>query len=238
MRWFAHVGAGGRLPSDRDTPPLTDAEAPAAVGAVVLAAGRSARMGGTNKLLEPMDGVPLVAHVVRASVAAGAYPIVVVTGHDPDAVRDALAGAPVELLHNPRWREGMSTSLSAGIDALEGRVRGALICLGDMPRVRASDLRDLIHAFAVAPHESAAAYVPVFAGQWGNPVLWTAPWFPFLRSIGGDRGARVVLERLGPQVALVPASEGVLLDADTPEALERLRAAPGTNWTPEDGEPS
>jgi molybdenum cofactor cytidylyltransferase len=199
------------------------------VGAVVLAAGSSARMGGANKLIEPVDGVPVVVHVVGAAVAAGAAPVVVVTGHDADAVRAALAGTAAELIHNPRWRDGMSTSLAAGISALEGRVRGALICLGDMPRVRASDLRALIHALDEAgPDQAAAAYVPLFGGQWGNPVLWTAPWFPELRALRGDRGARGLLQRLGPQMVLVPASEGVLLDADTPDALERLRAGPAT----------
>jgi molybdenum cofactor cytidylyltransferase len=201
----------------------------ARVGAVVLAAGGSSRMKGTNKLLEPLDGEPVVAHVVGAAAAGGASPIVVVTGHHADAVRDALRGADVELVGNPRWQEGLSTSLAAGVAALEGRVGGALICLGDMPRVSPEDVAALVRAFGEARRgsvtgEPPAAIVPVHGGEQGNPVLWSAEWFPRLRTISGDRGAKSLLAEVGERVLKVGAGRGVLLDADTPEALERIRS--------------
>jgi molybdenum cofactor cytidylyltransferase len=219
------------------------------VGAVILAAGGSSRMGAINKLLEPLHGIPVLAHVVAAAVSAGARPVVVVTGHEAERVRNALsardalrsvaAGSAVELVHNPRWREGMSTSIVAGVSAIEGRVDGALICLGDMPRVRADDLAALIRAMRSHPAGPStplpAAYVPVFEGRWGNPVLWTAKWFGELRGLRGDRGARTLLERLGPGVVTVPAGEGVLLDADTPEALDQLRGGAASDTTTPEG---
>ena len=192
------------------------------VGAVVLAAGGSSRMGGRNKLLERIDGVPVVAHVVQVALDAGSDPVVVVTGHQAREVREALRDNRVELASNARWREGMSTSLAAGLDVLEGVVDGALICLGDMPRVTVDDLRALMLAFRGAA-DSAPAYVPVHDGRQGNPVLWRSDWFSELRALSGDRGAKAVLRGLGERIVRIPASAGVLVDADTPDALERLR---------------
>jgi molybdenum cofactor cytidylyltransferase len=181
-------------------------------------------MGGVNKLLEPLGEEPVVVHVVRAAVDAGAQPVVVVTGNEAERVREALGDAPVEVTHNPLWGEGLSTSLAAGIAALEGRVAGALICLGDMPRVRSEDMRALIRAFRAA-ESPPDAVVPVHEGRRGNPVLWTGACFGELRALTGDRGARALLERPGARVVTVPAGRGVLLDVDTPEALDRLRAS-------------
>jgi molybdenum cofactor cytidylyltransferase len=187
-------------------------------------------MRGANKLLALLEGQPIVTHVVDEVLAAGVTPVVVVTGHDGQRVADALAGRPITLLENPRWTEGMSTSIASGVSALDGRVECALICLGDMPRVRVSDLRALLEASRRAALESPragspapAAWVPVHAGRRGNPVLWSASWFSKLTALRGDRGARGLLSRLGEQVVEVPAGAGVLFDVDTPDALDGAR---------------
>ena len=205
------------------------------VGAVVLAAGHSSRMLGSNKLLELLRAAPVIAHVVDAALAAGASPVVVVTGHQGGAVASALEGRPVELIDNPRGMEGMSASISVGVRAVEGRVDGALICRGDMPAVTASDCAALIEAFrddvrAVAEQPDRAlpaAWVPVHDGRRGNPVLWGASGFPGLQALRGDRGAKGLLLELGPQIQEVPAGPGVLFDVDTPEELAKAREAPG-----------
>jgi molybdenum cofactor cytidylyltransferase len=209
--------------------PLHPPEAPTSersrpgVGAVVLAAGASVRMAGANKLLADLHGRTVVEHVVRTALEAGTDPVVVVTGHEASAVREALSGYPVELLENPRWAEGMGTSVAAGASALEGRVAGVLICLGDMPRVVAEDLRALMDAFASDRPDPAAAYVPEHGGRRGNPVLWSASWLPELCRLTGDQGARALLRDAGVRVVPVAAGAGVLIDADTPVALESLR---------------
>lgn len=134
------------------------------VGAIVLAAGRSSRMGGRNKLLELVDGVPVVARVVREAVAGGAVPVAVVTGHQSDEVHAAVmrgledwdtgelpeslrARASVEVVHNRLWADGMSASIAAGVRAVHERVGGLLICLGDMPRLSAESVTALIRAY-------------------------------------------------------------------------------------------
>ena len=215
--------SGGSAPAP-DAAGAGGAEGPR-VGAVVLAAGRSSRMGA-NKLIEVLEGVPLVARVVDTALEAGATPVVVVTGHQREAVEGALGDRPVERAHNPRWEEGMGTSLAVGIRALEGRVDGVLVCLGDMPRVAADGLRSLLSAFRSG--EAAAAWVPVHGGKRGNPVLWAASWFPRLAAIEGDRGARLLLAELEDEVVEVAVSDaGVLLDVDTRAALEQARGEAG-----------
>ena len=197
------------------------------IGAVVLAAGGSSRMGGRNKLLESIEGRPVLLHVINAALAVSLpEDVVVVTGHQEVEIHGAVHGVPVRIASNPRWQEGMSTSLATGLAALEERVDGALICLGDMPRVSPDDTRALAAAFHEdlrSGRDAAPAYVPVHEGLRGNPVLWSAAWFAELGTLTGDRGARALLEQLSDRIVHVAASAGVLVDADTPAALEQLR---------------
>jgi len=192
------------------------------VAAVVLAAGRSSRMGGANKLTESVGSVPVLARVVDAALAVGASPVVVVTGHDAPAVERAVAGRPVVVVSNPDWAEGMGTSLAVGIGRVTGAVDAAFVCLGDMPTVSADHLRALLDAFR--ERSDAAAWAPFHAGRRGNPVLWSARCFARLREVRGDRGGKALLDGLGSEVVEVPVADaGVLLDVDTPDALERAR---------------
>ncbi len=196
------------------------------VGAVVLAAGLSRRMGGGNKLLLEIEGVPLVARVADAALASRARPVVVVTGHEAARVCAALAGRAVAFAHNPDYAAGLSASLRTGLAALPAEVDGAIVCLADMPWVRAAHIDALLDAFAASG--SRAICVPSYAGQRGNPVLWPACCFGEIAALTGDQGARSVLERHADGVCHVPiADPGVTLDVDTPGALdERVPGRP------------
>src|SRR5262249_59148937 len=108
------------------------------IAAVVLAAGRSTRMGGPNKLLAEIAGRPLVRFVVEEALASRAKPIIVVVGHQRAEVEKALAGLLVQLVHNSDFAQGLGTSLKAGIAAVPAEADGAIVCLGDMPQVDAS----------------------------------------------------------------------------------------------------
>jgi len=194
------------------------------VAAIILGAGQSRRMGEGNKLLVEVDGAPMIARVVAAVLATRARPVVVVTGHDAASVRGALSGQEVTFVHNPRYAEGMSTSLRAGIKGI-GDVDGALICLGDMPRIRPADLEALLCAFA--PDGGRPIVVPTWQGRRGNPVLFAARYFPEMCALTGDVGARVVLEKHATAVCSVAMSDhGVTLDVDTVEALAALTRLP------------
>jgi molybdenum cofactor cytidylyltransferase len=192
------------------------------VGAVLLAAGRGTRMGGPNKLLAEVDGKPLVRHAAEAALAAGLAPIVLVTGHQNDAVERALADLPLVKAHNPAYAEGLSTSLRAGLAALPDEIDGAVVLLGDMPRVDAGLIKRLVAAFR--PDEGKLAVVPVRDGDRGNPVLFARRFFPELLKVTGDVGGRGLLGEHGEAVVEVPVEgEGAFVDVDTPEALAALR---------------
>ncbi len=192
---------------------------PARIAAVVLAAGRSSRMGEANKLLAHVDGVPMVRRVVETALRAALDPVVVVLGHDADAVRSTLAGLAARFVLNEGYVEGMGSSVRTGIRAVAGEVDGAMIVLGDMPWISAAHLGALTKAFA--PDQGRGICAPVVARKRGNPVLWGARWFDELQRLEGDVGARHLLaEHAGDVCEVGVSGEGVLRDIDTPEALE------------------
>jgi molybdenum cofactor cytidylyltransferase len=148
--------------------------------------------------------------------------VVVVTGHERERVAAALAGLPVRLVHNPDHAEGgLSSSLKAGVGALGGGLDGALVCLGDMPKVTGAHLRRLVAAFD--PASGRAIVVPTHRGRRGNPVLWSSAYFPAMRGLEGDVGARhLIAEHAAEVVEVGIDDDATLLDIDTPEALARL----------------
>ena len=188
------------------------------IAAVVLAAGRSTRAGAVNKLLAPIDGVPMVARAVARISESGASPIIVVTGHQSADVRAALADAGVTFAHNPDFAQGMAGSIGAGIEALPGDVAAVLICLGDMPAIEAAEINRLIAAFDA--DGCAAICAPIAQGRRGNPVLFARRFFPELLALEGDNGAKSVIAAHGDVVAEVPmAGSGTLVDLDTNEEI-------------------
>ena len=196
----------------------------AAVGTVLLAAGRGTRFGPAPKLLAALAGKPLVRHAAEAALAARARPVVVVLGAHADAVRAALRGLDLVLVENPDYAAGLSTSLRVGLAALPEAVTGALVLLGDMPRVTAAHLDRLIAAFAAAD-PLPAAIVPVHAGRRGNPVLLNRRRLaPDLARLAGDRGAGPLLAGR-TDVLEIPGDEGTALDIDTSAALADLGGA-------------
>lgn len=188
------------------------------VGAIIMAAGRSRRMG-SNKLLADLGGQPMVAHVVDAVRDAGWPPPVVVTGHDAPAIGHALAGRAVRLVHAPDHATGLSRSIAAGITAVPGDWAAAAICLGDMPLIRPELLRRL-----AAHAREDAIVLPLHAGRRGNPVLWGRDHFPALLTLDGDVGGRALFDRRADAIVEVVCDDAtVLVDADTPDALSVLR---------------
>ena len=234
------MGAGGLLKDIRLRPlprakasriaPVLAAKQSRRIAAVVLAAGQSRRMGTINKLLSEIDGVPMVARVVAAAAASKTRAVIVVTGHDAAKVRAALAGHDVTFAHNPDFAEGLSTSLRVGLAALPGDVEGgdaegAVVCLGDMPRVSAALIDRLIAAFD--PGAGRAICVPTHLGKRGNPVLWARRFFPEIAAVSGDVGARHLIGEHDDMVHEVESADGgVLVDVDTPDALTALSRPP------------
>jgi len=192
------------------------------VTAIILAAGRSTRMGGPNKLLAELGRKPLVRLVTEQALASKAHDVIVVTGHQAELVEKALAGLDVKFVRNPDFAEGLASSVKAGVAAVPDDADGAVICLGDMPMISAQLIDHLIEAFA--PDRGNLIAVPVSDGRRGNPVLWSRRFFNELMSLDGDIGARHLIARHGEAVAEVAVEGfGAFLDIDTPQALEAAR---------------
>lgn len=186
---------------------------------IVLAAGGSARLG-TPKQLLPYGGRTLLRHAAETAVAAGAAHVVIVLGAEVERTRGELAGLEVRAVENARWAEGLSTSLRAGLDALEafGHLDAALFTTCDQPRVTPEILRALLAAYGAArPPLVACAY----AGAAGVPALFDRSLFASLRALAGDAGARSVIARHRARAVLVPFPDAAL-DVDTAEDVERL----------------
>lgn len=195
---------------------------PPRIAALVLAAGRSSRMGAKNKLLCPVDGIPLVRRAVNAACASRACQVMVVTGHGADDVEAVLVDRPVSSVRNPDFAAGMSTSLRCGLRALPTDIDGAIILLADMPHITAADIDCLISAF---DPDDPAVLVPEFGGQRGNPVLWPRRHFAEMAAISGDKGARGLLQQYAQEVRTVSLpSRAIFTDVDTPADLQALAA--------------
>ena len=189
------------------------------VPAIILAAGRSTRMGGPNKLLAELGGKPLVRLVAEQALASKAKGLIVVTGHQAELVEKALAGLDVKFVRNPDFAQGLASSVKAGVAAVPDGADGAVICLGDMPMISAALIDRLIEAFA--PDRGNLIAVPVSDGRRGNPVLWSRRFFNELMTLDGDIGARHLIAKHTEAVAEVPVEGfGAFLDIDTPQALE------------------
>jgi molybdenum cofactor cytidylyltransferase len=192
------------------------------VTAIVLAAGRSTRMGAGNKLLADLGGKAIVRRVVEEALASLARPVLVVTGHRAAEVRATLVGLDVTFIDNPDYAAGLSSSLKAGIRAVPAESDGALVLLGDMPLIRRADLDWLIAAFA--SREGPSIMVPTRAGKRGNPVLWPRACFGEMLHLEGDAGAKRLLTTHADSVCEVDlGTDAIFADVDTPEALAHLR---------------
>ena len=188
-----------------------------ATTAIVLAAGESKRMPSCNKLLSPLDGVAMIVRVVETILSAGVSDIIVVTGHDAANIRKALSGYDVRFIHNPEYKDGMSTSLRAGLAAVDERLNSAMICLGDMPWIKTESVQALLRAF---DPEHPRICVPFYGRERGHPVLWPSRFFTEMAEVSGDRGARHLLDRHASEVTRVAVSDAnVIVDIDTLDAL-------------------
>jgi molybdenum cofactor cytidylyltransferase len=219
-------GVGGLLMEIVTRPQPREAPQPETkrVAALVLAAGRSTRMGGPNKLLAEIAGKPLVRIAVEEALASRARPVIVVTGHERERVEAALAGLPVRFVHNPDYAQGLSGSLRTGLAAVPAEADAAVVCLGDMPQVDAALIDRLIAAFD--PARGALIVVPTVEGKRGNPVLWSRRFFPELAALEGDVGARHLIGTYGEALVEVPVTDrAAFTDVDTPEALTAIKAS-------------
>ncbi|MBO9472128.1 nucleotidyltransferase family protein [Shimia sp. R10_1] len=189
---------------------------------LVLAAGSSSRMRGGDKLLEDIEGAPLLRIITSRALATGANVMVALPLDKPNRM-EALAGLSVQSVFVPDADNGMAHSLRAGVAALSDETTAVMILPADMPEIEEFDLQTMINALKATPEAilrgATAAQVP------GHPVLFPRRFFPELLRLSGDKGARDVLKANKQSITLVPLPENhALVDLDTPEQWESWRA--------------
>jgi molybdenum cofactor cytidylyltransferase len=185
------------------------------IGAVILAAGSSSRMGETKQLLQFEDGKTLVKQVLERVRGSRVDEIVLVLGHEAAKVRAGIDVRDTRIVVNERYREGMATSLALGLASLGAGVAAAFIVLGDQPFVESTTFDALIdrHAQTRAP-----ILVPTHNGTRGNPALLDRSIFPEVMALTGDVGARAIFGNHTEEILKVPVDDpGILLDFDNRE---------------------
>jgi molybdenum cofactor cytidylyltransferase len=187
------------------------------IAGVILAAGGAQRMQQPKQALI-WRGQPLVHHVARAALEADLDPVVVVTGSAAGQVEAAVGGLPVQVVNNPDWQTGQSSSVKTGLRALPAQTGAAVFLLADQPQIPAELIARLVetHAATLSP-----LVAPLVQGQRANPVLMDRATFADLFSLSGDQGGRALFARY--PVQWVPWHDpAVLQDIDTPEDYQRL----------------
>lgn len=188
------------------------------IAVILLAAGQSTRFGPENKLLHLINNEPVVLHTAKVALSAGVEEVIVVAGHDAEAIEDALSGTTVRIVRNATPQTGMGTSLAAGANAVRSLPDAVMIMLGDMPMVKPETLQQVASKFD--PDNGPDIIVPVHDGRRGHPVLFGARYLPMLCALTGDTGARAILRDHPERVRAVNVNDsGTLYDIDTQNDL-------------------
>ena len=188
------------------------------ISAVILAAGESRRMGTQNKLLLQIDSEVLIRKFVKSVCASAADAVLVVLGHEAEKIKAVLQDQALRFVKNTCYEKGMTTSIQSGVNAASLESVGLMICLADLPFAETSDFNRLIQAFTdFRRTESSLIIVPVFQGQRGNPVLFSAEFRDKLLAHNGE-GCKGIVSKYPQSVREVRMeNDNLLIDIDTPE---------------------
>lgn len=189
------------------------------VAGIVLAAGRSSRMGQPKQLLS-FRGRTILEWTVDNALASSLHRVIVVLGHDAASVQPFIEQRGVDLVINPSPEAGQSSSLKAGLHALTNEIDAALFLLGDQPLVAPETIDRIVATFAAFP---SPIVMPTFNGKRGNPVLFSRQTFPRIETLSGDCGARALFQEYAGDIRSVDVhTPTILFDLDTPEDYRRL----------------
>lgn len=217
---ITEMGVGGLLmeigtrPQPREVKALS--KTPSIAG-IILAAGKSSRMGGPNKLLAEINGKSLVRHVAEAAIGARLSQRILVTGHMADKVSATVSDLGLDVVFNPDYAEGMAGSIRTGMERLDPGVDAVIVLLGDMPGISADVLNAMIETYQASP--DALIVTATAEGKRGNPVLWDKRFSNDLKNLTGDIGARHLIAANPEVVAELEIGSAARLDLDTSDAL-------------------
>jgi molybdenum cofactor cytidylyltransferase len=192
----------------------------AGVGAIVLAAGSSSRMGSPKQALQ-YRGESLLRRAALAALDAGCRPVIVVTGANAELSRRELDGLDVREVFNTLWETGMASSVRAGVEGLlsaEADVAAAVLLLCDQPHVTADVISSLVAAHRA---NGSPVVASMYGGSFGVPALFGRTLFDELARLEGSAGAKQVIKRHASEAHFLPFPGGEV-DVDTPDDFSRL----------------
>jgi molybdenum cofactor cytidylyltransferase len=192
------------------------------ITAILLAAGQSKRMNGENKLIKEIDGIPLIKYAVKNILGSTIDELIIVTGYEKEIIENAVdKNKKIKFVYNEGFRNGMASSIKAGLNQVSTKTMNFFICLADMPNVNQNIYNKLIKAknnynIKLKPEHKKEIVIPTSNGQDGNPVLFSIFMKTKVLKIDGDLGAKKIIEDNKAKILRVPfAGDGVILDFDT-----------------------
>ena len=197
------------------------------ISCVLLAAGLSLRMEGKNKLLLPLDGKAILAHTLEALLACDAEEIIVVLGNDMKEIKSLIEskGYSVTTVFNQHFADGMTTSIKAGVENISKKADGIMICLADMPFIKANQYNQIIERFSqVKQSNPDTIVVPIYHGKRGNPVIFSSAYKSGILSHKNLEGCKGLIKDNPQNVTEIEFdSNFITVDIDTIEEFESAR---------------
>ena len=189
---------------------------------IVLAAGKSTRMKGRNKLLAEINGTPMVLRVVQAALQSKVDEVIVVLGWEADLVRGVLTDLPCNLVLNKEFESGQSSSVKTGLKAVSKLTRAVLVLPGDVAKIDPRSINMVINEYN---ETGSSIIVAGHNGEAGHPILFNKSLFPEIEQINEETyGLKSVVKRHESEVKFVEVhTTNVLRDIDTPDDLKQVR---------------
>ena len=185
---------------------------------ILLAAGCSKRYGDKNKLTENFKGKHLIQHIIHTLLKVfDPCELLVILGHDSKIIRNLIDNEDIRIVNNKKYKNGIGTSISLGIQHLDITVQGVMIIPADMPLISAEDLIKLENEFIA--HNCKKVVLPKYKYTIGNPVILPKSYFATLKNLKEDFGARSEIKEI--DIVKVDCDVGTVFDIDTPKSLAK-----------------
>lgn len=190
------------------------------ISAILLAAGKSTRMGKPKQLM-PFGESTILEQTVDNFLGSEVGEVIVVIGHKAEEVREILAAKPVKLVVNPDYEQGMSTSIIIGLKAVDNQAEAIMLALGDQPLIDSRTINQVIDEF---DKQGKGVAVPTYQGKRGHPVIFDMKYKGELLKISGDIGGKEIIRKhLDDVIEVAVRSEGICIDIDTADSYSSGR---------------
>jgi len=183
------------------------------ISAILLAAGESKRMGELKQLMPFGQNTTIVEQAIDNLLSAAVNEVIVVVGYRAEEVIKSIVGKPVKIAINPNYRQGMSTSIIAGLNLVDSRAQAVMLTLGDQPLINSQTVNRLIEEFH--NHDRGIA-IPTYQGRRGHPIIFAIKYKEKLLELKGDIGGRQIVKDHPDDILEVAVNAGgIITDIDT-----------------------